>query len=101
MSGEKFIVLVKYKAQPGTATAAIAALNSLITEVAKEPHYIQIELLTDPADDGNILLYETWASERYYKGEHMNTPHLQQFMVDARSFLAGPPDISFWKPSSL
>lgn len=101
MSLEKFIVLVKYKAQPGKATDAIAALKSLITEVAKEPHYIHIELLTDAVDEGNILLYETWASETYYKGDHMNTPHLQQFMGEARSFLSGPPDISFWKPPSL
>jgi len=48
-------------------------------------------------DNSNILLYEIWANEDYYKGEHMKTPHLQQFMTDARSFLAGPPEITYWK----
>jgi hypothetical protein len=30
----------------------------------------------------------------------MNTPHLKKFMNDARNFLAGQPDISFWKLNS-
>lgn len=54
-------------------------------------------MLVDPADMTNILLYEEWDSEAYYKGDHMGTPHLQKFMIDARGFIAGPPDISFWK----
>jgi quinol monooxygenase YgiN len=97
MSDNSLVVLLKYKAQPGQGAAAITALRSLIKEVAREPHYVQIDLLVDPADDTQIMLHEVWASESYYKGEHMNTPHLQQFMGEARAFLAGPPDISFWK----
>jgi quinol monooxygenase YgiN len=100
MSETVLVVLVKYKAQPGKAAHAIAALKSLIQKVAQEPHYISIKLVVDPSDETNILLCEEWSSEAYYKTDHMNTAHLQQFMGEARAFLAGPPDISFWAPSN-
>ena len=90
-------VLLKYKAQPGKHEEALSALNSLIPEVQNEPNFVSIKLFVDPSDQTNILLYEQWSDEAYYKGEHMNTPHLQKFMSDAREFLAGPPDISYWK----
>lgn len=54
-------------------------------------------MLVDPADKTNILLCEEWSDEECYKGDHINTPHLKKFIGDARNFLAGPPDISFWK----
>jgi quinol monooxygenase YgiN len=92
-------VLVKYKTQPGKHEEALTALNTLILEVKKEPNFVNIKMFVDPADQTNILLYEQWTDEAYYKGEHMNTPHLQKFMGDAREFLAGPPDISSWKLS--
>lgn len=90
-------VLVKYKSQPGKHEEALSALNALILEVKKEPNFVNIKLFVDPADPTNILLYEQWTDEAYYKGEHMNTTHLQKFMVDSREFLAGPPDISSWR----
>lgn len=90
-------VLVKYKTTEQKFDEAVLALDALILEVKKEPHFVNIKMLIDPADRTNILLYEQWNSEAYYKGDHMGTPHLQKFLIDARSFIAGPPDISFWK----
>lgn len=89
-------VLVKYKSQPEKQEDVLAALNALILEVNKEPNFVKIKMLVDPADKTNILLYEEWSDEAYYKGDHMNTPHLKKFMNDACNFLAGPSDISFW-----
>jgi len=93
-------VLVKYKSQPEKQDEALSALNALILEVKKEPHFVNIKMLVDPADKTNILLYEEWSDEAYYKGDHLNSPHLKKFMNDARNFLTGPPDISFWKLNS-
>ncbi len=90
-------VLVKYKTTEDKFDEAVSGLNALILEVKKEPHFVNIKMLVDPADKTNILLYEEWDSEAYYKGDHMGTPHLQKFMVEARGFLAGPPEITFWK----
>ena len=91
------VVLVKYKAQHAKESQALTAIKALVENVKKEPNYVSIEVLIDPSDKSNILLYEYWSDEAYYKGEHMNTPHLQQFMKEAGLYLAGPPDISFWK----
>ena len=88
-------VMVKYKSQPEKQNEALSALNSLVLEVKKEPNFVNIKVLVDPEDKTNIMLFEEWSDEAYYKGEHMNTPHLQQFIGDSRNFLAGPPDISF------
>ena len=93
-------VMVKYKTQPEKQNEALSALNSLVLEVKKEPNFVNIKVLVDPEDKTNIMLFEEWSDEAYYKGEHMNTPHLQQFISDSRNFLAGPPDISFWKLNS-
>ena len=93
-------VMVKYKSQPEKQNEALSALNSLVLEVKKEPNFVNIKVLVDPEDKTNIMLFEEWSDEAYYKGEHMNTPHLQKFIGDSRNFLAGPPDISFWKLNS-
>jgi quinol monooxygenase YgiN len=91
------IVLVKYKAKPGKDSLALAELKKLVAEVKKEPAYVSILIHVDPADRTNILLYEQWSDADYYKGAHMKTAHLQQFISSAGTFLAGPPDITFWK----
>mgnify|MGYP001260832724 FL=1 len=93
-------VLVKYKSQPEKQAEVLTALNALILEVKKEPHFVNIKMFVDPADKTNILLYEEWSDEVYYKGDHMNTTHLQKFIGDSLNFLAGPPEISFWKLNS-
>ena len=89
------IVLVKYKVQPVKETQALTALNELIDQVKKEPDYVKILIHVDPVDRTNVLLYEEWSNEEYYKGDHLQTPHLQKFMSDSRDFLTGPPEISF------
>lgn len=96
-TSKELIVLVKYKTLPGKDSLALSTLKSLIAKVKEEPNFVNIIIHIDPSDKSNILLYEKWANEDYYKGEHMKTPHLLQFMNDARSFLGGPPEITFWK----
>jgi quinol monooxygenase YgiN len=90
-------VLVHYKAQTGKEDVALEAITHLVKKAATEPYYINITICVDPVDPANILLYERWESEAYYKGDHGNTVHLQEFIGSAMAFLAGPPEISFWK----
>lgn len=96
-NNKNLIVLVKYKTQPGKDSLALVGLRNLLTKVRKEPNYVNIIIHVDPIDKSNILLYEHWSNEEYYKGDHMKTSHLQQFINDSRLFLAGPPEITFWK----
>ena len=91
------VVMVHYTAQPGKGAEAVKALKLLLAEVKKEPHYLGIRMLVQPDKPESILLYEQWAQAEYYRGAHMQTPHLQAFIVASRAFLAGPPEISFWQ----
>ena len=96
-NNKDLVVLVKYKSQYGKDSLALSTLKILVEKVKKEPYYVNIIIHSDPVDKSNILLYEQWSSGEYYKGDHMNTSYLQQFINDSRSFLAGPPEITFWK----
>ncbi|WP_373075362.1 putative quinol monooxygenase [Zeaxanthinibacter enoshimensis] len=91
------MVTVTYKTQPNKNVDALVALEELLAEVKKEEHFVSITLLVDPEDNSNIMLYEEWADATYYRNQHMQTEHLKKFRDKAGEFLAGPPQISFWK----
>lgn len=94
-------VLIRRQILPDKVTEAMQALHTLLDEVRHEPFFISVQVLTDPADPARILLYEQWADEAYYKGAHMHTPHIQQYIRDTASLMAGPPEVSFWRPGQL
>lgn len=96
-SANNLIVIVKYKTQQNKSVDAVTGLKKLIEEVKKEEHFVNLKLHVDQKDNSNILLYEEWDDELYYKNQHMKTEHLQEFIVASQSFLAGPPEITFWK----
>ncbi len=95
------VVIVQYKTQPNKSIDAITSLKRLIEEVKKEDHFVSIKLHVDQSDNSNILLYEVWDNEQYYKNQHMQTEHLKNFIVEAQSFLAGPPEITYWKMNAV
>lgn len=95
------IVIVKYKAQPNKSVDAVTGLKELIEEVKKEDHFVSIRLHVDQEDNSNIMLYEEWEDELYYKNQHMATDHLQDFIVESQEFLAGPPEITYWKVNEV
>ena len=97
---EHLFVLVKYKTQQNKNVDAIVALKTLISKVEKEDHFVKITVYVDPDNNSNILLSEEWDDEAYYKNQHMKTEHLQKFINESAAFLAGPPEISFWRLNS-
>ena len=93
---ENHIVLVKFKAQPEKGEVSVTEITKLIENVKHEPHFIKIKLHVDPKDNTNILLYEEWNDATYYNTEHMETPHLKEFINNSENFLAEPPEITQW-----
>src|SRR6056297_231542 len=91
------IVLLKFKTQPEKSAKTISELTKFIEKVKLEPNFIEIKLHVDSEDSTNILLYEVWSDETYYNTDHMQTDHIQEFMANSINFLAGPPEITFWK----
>ncbi len=92
-------VVIRYTALPHQGATAHAAITALVAEVlAKEPDCLGIQVLADPEDDTRIALHERWTSREAYTGPHMRTPHIQAFIQRAADFVAGPPEITFWRP---
>ncbi|MGX9985884.1 putative quinol monooxygenase [Soonwooa purpurea] len=88
---------MKYKTQPSKEKETLSALSDLMESVKIEPHFVKIKLHIDSKDKSNILLYEEWNDVAYYNSKHLQTSHLQKFILDSRNFLARRPEISFWK----
>ena len=98
MGSTEVTVMIRYRAQPEKADIARRELESLIrTVVATERECAGIWMHLSTSDPGQILLVERWSDEAAYTGPHMRTPHLQSFMSRAREFIAGPPEITFWR----
>ena len=100
-SANNLVVIIKYKTQQNKSVDAITGIKKLIEEVKKEDHFVNLKILVDQKDNSNILLYEEWDDELYYKNQHMKTDHLQKFIVEAQTFLAAPPEITFWKVNAV
>lgn len=97
MPREAVIVLIQYRARPGRAEAARAALTALVaTVVAREPDCHGITMLDNADDPSRLLLYERWKDREAYLGPHMKTPHLLEFMAQAGEHFVGPPEITYW-----
>lgn len=91
-------VMVSYRVLPGHVPAALGAISSLVSTVlATEPSCKGIEILQDASDQTRITLLERWPSQQEFLGPHMQQPHIQGFIREAGAFLAGPPEISFWR----
>jgi len=90
------MVTVDYRALPGQGNALHAALQPLLAEVRKEPHFLGIQVLRNAQEPERILLVERWADMAYYTGPHGSTPHLEAFKGTAMPLLAGPPAVALW-----
>jgi quinol monooxygenase YgiN len=91
-------VVIEYRALPGQAERALAELDRLVEIVVREEaDCFGIEVLRDATDPERLLLVEQWSSEEAYLGPHFETPHLQEFIVLARTLFTGPPTIGYWR----
>ena len=98
MGGSDVTVMIRYLAQAGKATVARRELDALVqVVVAEEPACKGIWIHENTSAPEQLLLIERWTDEASYTGPHMQTPHIQTFMARAREFIAGPPEITFWR----
>ncbi|MFT3756839.1 MAG: putative quinol monooxygenase [Pseudoxanthomonas sp.] len=97
----KTMVIVTYRSLPEHSDTAKLKIGELISTVqALEPECGGITMFQDASDATRFILIEHWPSQEVFLGPHMQQPHIQSFIQSAGTFLAGPPDISFWHPVS-
>lgn len=94
---KEVVVVIGYRAAPGKDDLAAREIAALVHEVvSSEPDCRGIEFLQDSNDPARFTLIERWPSQGVFLGPHMQQPHITSFIERAGSFLAGPPEISFW-----
>lgn len=98
---DSVIVTLQFKAQPGKEAQALEEFAKLIDQVKAEPYFVSIKIHVGENDKTNIMLYEEWEDLNYYQTAHNETEYLQEFMVNSRNFLMGPPEVSFWKVNQI
>ncbi len=99
MSG--VVAIISYRALPNHVDTAMSEISTLIATVQSvEPDCGGITMLQDAAEPTRITLIEHWPSQELFLGPHTQQPHIQSFIQGVGTFLAGPPDISFWHPVS-
>lgn len=91
-------VIIDYRALPDRAERALEEITTLIGTVMElESDCHGIDILVDEDDQTRIRLIEYWPTRESYLGPHLQQPHIQEFIARAGEFIAGPPDITFWR----
>jgi quinol monooxygenase YgiN len=97
---EELVVVVEYRARPGSEADALERLARLVAEVrAREPECGGIRILQHREEPTRISLIEEWPDRERYVGPHLQQPHVRAFMESAVILFEGPPRISFWNAS--
>lgn len=98
MNSGGVVVMISYQARSGEELRAGREITDLVAIVRQEePECGGITILQDLSDPTRFTLVEAWPSRESFLGPHMQTSHLQSFIQRAEAFLAGPPEISFWR----
>jgi quinol monooxygenase YgiN len=91
-------VVITCAIQPAKLDVARGALQAVIAQVmAQEPACRSIRVHESPEAPHRWLIVEQWASQDDFTGPHMQQPHMQAFMQEAKSFLDGEADFGFWR----
>lgn len=98
MTARDIHVIIRYRAQDGCADLALRELAALVAVVRREePDCTGITIVQRDEDPCEFTLLETWTSREAYAGPHLSTPHILAFKSRAGQFMAGAPEITYWR----
>jgi len=89
-------VLAIIKAKPGMEARVEQALKDLIEPTRQESGCINYDLHVLMDKPGEFMFYENWQSKERLD-DHLNRPHLQDFLAQAEEILAEPVSISLFR----
>jgi quinol monooxygenase YgiN len=99
MADNKVTVVARIKAKPGLERQVAEALSSLVQPTRKESGCVNYDLHQSPEDKTVFLFYENWISKRDLD-QHLETPHMRDFLGKAPNLLAEPVEITLWDMTS-
>lgn len=96
MADEEITVLAKLKAKEAMEEEVKEQCMLLIEPTRHEAGCISYDFHQDTEDKCSFMFYENWTSKQALD-EHIQKPHIQQFMAKAEELLAEPVNITIWK----
>lgn len=98
MTAADVTVIIRYRCQDGQTETALRELSALVATVRREePDCRGIVIAQNEDDPCDLTLIEAWSSREAYAGPHLRTPHLLAFRERAPRFMAGAPEITYWR----
>ena len=82
-----FVLAVNLRIKPENVEKFMAGLLANAREARKEPGCRQFEVLVDPADKTQVMLFEVYDDDRAFEA-HQQTPHFKKYVAEAVPLLA-------------
>ena len=82
-----FVLQVALRIRPGNVDEFMRKLHANASEARKEPGCKQFEVLVDPQDKTQVMLYEVYNDESAFE-VHQQTPHFKKYLAEAVPLLA-------------
>jgi len=77
-----FVLVVNIRVAAENAASFMQKLADNAREARREPGCRQFEVLVDPQDRTNIMLFEVYDDERAFES-HQQTPHFRKYLAEA------------------
>lgn len=82
-----FVLEVRIRVKPENVESFMAKALENGRAARKEPGCRAFEVLADPADRTNLMLFEIYDDEKAFEA-HQQTPHFKKYMAEAVPLLA-------------
>jgi quinol monooxygenase YgiN len=82
-----FVLAVTIRIKPESVDAFMKGVLANAREARKEPGCRQFEVLVDPADRSQVMLFEVYDDEAAFEA-HQQTPHFKKYLAEAVPLLA-------------
>jgi quinol monooxygenase YgiN len=96
MAGKKVTVFALIKAKPGMEETVQQELLALVGPTRSEEGCITYDLHQSLDSKEQFRFYENWTSKELLD-RHLQSAHVQRFIVKADQLLAEPPEITLWE----
>ncbi|MFC1835731.1 putative quinol monooxygenase [Thermodesulfobacteriota bacterium] len=96
MADKMLTVVAGIKAKPGMEDRVREAVMALVPPTREEEGCINYDLHVSLDDKSVLVLYENWTSKKALD-EHLEMPHLRDFLGKADDLLAEPVEITLWE----
>lgn len=82
-----FVLLVNIRIKPENVERFMKGIGENARAARKEPGCRQFEVLVDPKDRTQVVLFEVYDDEKAFEA-HQQTPHFKKYLAEAVPLLA-------------